>query len=313
MKIAFIFPGQGAQYAGMGVKIAEQYPVAREIFRRADEILGFPLSRLCFYGPEEELQKTINAQPAILTVSVACLQVLREKGLHPSVVAGHSLGEYSALVAAGSLRFPDALFLVRKRGQYMQEAVPLGKGGMVAVLGLDEEAISRVCQAVNGKNGYSCTVANFNCPGQVVLAGEREALEMAVDLAKKAGAKKCVDLRVSAPFHSPLMRPAAQKLAADVDKIVIADPQVLLVANVTADYVTKGEEIRKLMVEQIYSPVRWEQSMNRLFQDGVDIFMEVGPGSVLTGLIKKINRSASAGNIEDPKSLEKMVARYSEG
>ncbi|MEW6424025.1 MAG: ACP S-malonyltransferase [Bacillota bacterium] len=311
MKIAFIFPGQGSQYAGMGQKMYAQYPAAREIFRQADEVLGFPLSRLCIEGPAEELQKTINAQPAILTVSVACLRVLQEKGVRPAAVAGHSLGEYSALVAAGALAFRDALLLVRKRGQYMQEAVPLGEGGMVAVLGLDGEAVSGICREVAEK-GYLCEVANFNCPGQVVIAGEMKALAKASRLAKAAGAKRCVPLAVSAPFHSRLMRPAAEKLAADLAGTVLVDPKVPVVANVTADYVRNGEEIRKLLVEQIFSPVRWEQSMHRLLKDSVNIFLEVGPGNVLTGLLRKINRQAAAGNVEDPESLEKALAHCGE-
>ncbi len=308
MKMAFVFPGQGSQYVGMGLKMRARFPAAKETFEQADDILGFGLSRLCFEGPAEELQKTINAQPAILTVSVACLRVLQEKGVRPFAAAGHSLGEYGALVAAGALSFQDALLLVRKRGQYMQEAVPLGRGGMVAVLGLEAKVVSGICREVSAK-GCSCSVANYNCPGQVVIAGETGALDRACALAKEAGAKKCVPLPVSAPFHSPLMRPAAERLAAELAKATVANPQIPVVANVTADYYTGGgEEIKKLLVEQIYSPVRWEESVHRLLNDGAQVFLEVGPGSVLTGLIKKISRQAAVGSVEDPESLEKMLA-----
>ncbi|MBC7325544.1 MAG: ACP S-malonyltransferase [Moorella sp. (in: Bacteria)] len=311
MKVAFVFPGQGSQYVGMGLKMSEAYSAAREIFRQADETLGFPLSRLCFEGPAEELQKTVNAQPAILTVSVACLQVLREKGVQPAVVAGHSLGEYSALVAAGALGFTEALLLVRKRGQYMQEAVPLGEGGMVAVLGLEARTLSEICREVTEK-GCFCAVANYNSPGQVVIAGETKALAAASALAREAGAKKCVPLSVSAPFHTPLMRPAAQRLAADLAQTVISDPRVPVVANVTADYVKTGEEVRNLLVAQIDHPVCWEQSVQRIVSDGAGIFLEIGPGSVLTGLIKKISRLVFAVNVEDPESLEQVLARLGE-
>ncbi len=310
-KTAFVFPGQGSQYAGMGQKMFAHYPAAREVFAEADEVLGFSLSRLCFEGPAEELQKTVNAQPAILTVSVACLQVLQEQGVRPAAAAGHSLGEYTALVAAGALSFRDALLLVRKRGQYMQEAVPLGEGGMVAVLGLTAEAVAGICRQVEEK-GYRCDVANYNCPGQIVIAGERKALAEAVAMARAQGAKKCVELAVSAPFHSRFMCPAAERLADELAKTPVADPEVPVVANVTADYVNSGEEIRKLLAEQIYSPVRWEQSVHRLTGDGVNIFLEIGPGSVLTGLIRKIARPARAFNAEDPESLEKVLAYLGE-
>jgi len=310
MKIAFVFPGQGSQYVGMGLRMCDKYSVAREVLEEADQVLNFPLTRLCFEGPAEELQKTVNAQPAILAFSIACLEVLREKGIQPACVAGHSLGEYSALVAAGVLSFRDALFLVRKRGQYMQEAVPLGEGGMVAVLGLDSARIEEICREISA-GGDQIDVANYNCPGQVVVAGTTGALERASQLFKTAGAKKCINLSVSAPFHSRLMYPAAEKLAVHLKAAKMANPGLLFVANVVADYVDEGEEIRKLLVEQVYSPVCWEQSIQRL-AGSTDVFLEVGPGSVLTGLIKKINRQASAGNVEDPDSLEKVLARLGE-
>ena len=307
MKAVFLFPGQGAQYAGMGKKIHDQYPVAREIFKTADEILGFSLSGLCFEGPEEELQKTINAQPAIFTVSVACAGVLLERGIEPLAAAGHSLGEYSALVTAGSISFADGVMLVRKRGQYMQETVPLGTGGMVAVLGLDAPEITRVCSQVRSE-GMVVDAANFNCPGQVVIAGENQALERAKILAKEAGAKRCLPLAVSAPFHSTLLRPAGDKMAAELAAVEIKDPRIPVVANVTADYVTNGDHVRSLLVEQVYSPVRWEESMIRLLND-FETFIEAGPGNVLTGLLKKISRKVSIANTENPESIEKMLTQ----
>ena len=305
MKAVFLFPGQGAQYAGMGKIIYDQYPAVREIFETADEILGFSLSGLCFEGPEEELQKTINAQPAIYTVSIACARILLERGIEPSAAAGHSLGEYSALVTAGSISFADGLKLVRKRGQYMQETVPLGTGGMVAVLGLDAPEITRVCSEVRSE-GKIVDVANFNCSGQVVIAGENQALERAKILAKEAGAKRCIPLAVSAPFHSTLLRPAGDKMAAELAAVEIKDPQIPVVANVTADYVTKGDQVKRLLVEQVYSPVRWEESMVRLVND-FDAFIEAGPGNVLTGLLKKISRKVSIANTENPDSIEKIL------
>lgn len=311
MKAVFLFPGQGAQYAGMGKKIYDQHPAVREIFEKADDILGFSLSGLCFEGPEEELRKTINAQPAIFTVSVACARILLEQGFEPSAAAGHSLGEYSALVTAGSISFADGLRLVRKRGQYMQETVPLGTGGMVAVLGLDAPEITRVCGEVRSE-GKIVDVANFNCPGQVVIAGENQALERAKILAKEAGAKRCIPLAVSAPFHSTLLRPAGDKMAADLAAVEIKDPQIPVVANVTADYVTKGDEVRRLLVEQVYSPVRWEESMVRLVND-FEAFIEAGPGNVLTGLLKKISRKVSIANTENPESIEKMITQSGGG
>jgi len=310
MKTVFLFPGQGAQYAGMGKKIYDQYPVVREIFKKADEILGFSLSGLCFEGPEDELQKTINAQPAIYTVSVACARILLERGIEPTAAAGHSLGEYSALVTAGSISFADGLKLVRKRGQYMQETVPLGTGGMVAVLGLDAPEIARVCSEVRSE-GKIVDVANFNCPGQVVIAGENQALERAKILAKEAGAKRCIPLAVSAPFHSTLLRPAGDKMAAELAAVKIKDPRIPVVANVTADYVTKGDDVLRLLVEQVYSPVRWEESMVRLVND-FEAFIEAGPGNVLTGLLKKISRKVSIANTENPESIEKILTQPGE-
>ncbi|MGB9804350.1 ACP S-malonyltransferase [Desulfofundulus sp.] len=306
MKVAFIFPGQGSQYVGMGRQMYEHFPAARRTFEEADASLGFTLSRLCFEGPAEELQHTVNAQPAILTVSVACLRVLLEKGVEPSVAAGHSLGEYSALVAAGTITFADAVKIVRKRGQFMQEAVPLGTGGMMAVLGLDLPSVEEVCRRASGAGVVEAV--NLNCPGQVVIAGEMRALERACALAMEAGARRCIPLAVSAPFHSSLMRPAGERLRRELERVPMADPRFPVVANVTADYVTSSGEVKELLVRQVYSPVRWEESMRRIMAGGIQAFVEVGPGTVLCGLLRKINRQVQCWSVQDPDSLEKVLA-----
>jgi len=306
LKVAYLFPGQGSQYVGMGKKMFDAFPEAREIFQAADEVLGFSLSQLCFNGPEEELQKTINAQPAILTVSIACLKILEKEGVKADVSAGHSLGEYSALVAAGVFTFAEALKIVRKRGQFMQEAIPLGKGGMVAVLGCEASKVVEACQS---SRAYGVVeVANYNCPGQIVIAGELPALERAVTLVKEVGAKRCVYLPVSAPFHCSLMRPAGEKLAGELVKIKALRPPVIpVVANVTALPVKDEEEVRNLLSCQVFHPVRWEESMLHLLKEGVNFFIEVGPGTVLSGLMRKIVRKTNIFSVEDPNSLKKCV------
>jgi [acyl-carrier-protein] S-malonyltransferase len=290
----------------MGKKMFDAFPEAREIFQAADEVLGFSLSQLCFNGPEEELQKTINAQPAILTVSIACLKILEKEGVKADVSAGHSLGEYSALVAAGVFTFAEALKIVRKRGQFMQEAIPLGKGGMVAVLGCEASKVVEACQS---SRAYGVVeVANYNCPGQIVIAGELPALERAVTLVKEVGAKRCVYLPVSAPFHCSLMRPAGEKLAGELVKIKALRPPVIpVVANVTALPVKDEEEVRNLLSCQVFHPVRWEESMLHLLKEGVNFFIEVGPGTVLSGLMRKIVRKTNIFSVEDPNSLKKCV------
>ncbi|MFZ5634904.1 MAG: ACP S-malonyltransferase [Bacillota bacterium] len=311
-KCAFIFPGQGSQYVGMGRDIYEQHPAAAVVFDRAGRALGWDMAALCFEGPEEELKKTVNAQPAILTVSVACLAVLQELGIRPHVAAGHSLGEYTALVAAGSLDFDDAVRLVRLRGKYMQEAAPLGEGGMVAVIGLETGVIAEICSAVSRQGPGVVEAVNLNCPGQVVIAGDNGSLARAVELLKEKGARRCVPLPVSAPFHSSLMKPAGDRLAAVLAAADVRTPALPVVSNVTANYHGSGEEIKKLLVRQVYSPVRWEESVGLMVRDGVSLFVEVGPGKVLTGLVRKINKDVNVINVDDIVSLEKALATLRE-
>lgn len=307
MKIAFVFPGQASQYAGMGKEFSQDFPEAADIFRRADEALGFPLSRLCFEGPEEELNLTANTQPAVLTTSIACLEVIKSMGGPvPCAVAGHSLGEYTALVAADSLSFEDAVTLVRKRGQYMQEAVPVGTGGMAAVMGISTALVVEACSKASA-SGVAEAV-NLNCPGQVVIAGDNAGLKAAEPLLKAAGARRVVPIPVSAPFHSSLMIPAGKRLAEDLDKVSVAAPQIPVVANVSADLVCFGPEIKESLIRQVYSPVRWEECVLKLISLGADTFVEVGPGRVLSGLIKKISREVTILNVEDRVSLEKFLA-----
>lgn len=292
---------------GMGKELCQDFPEAAAIFKRADEALGFSLSTLCFEGPEEELNLTANTQPAVLTTSLACLEVLRSVGGPvPFALAGHSLGEYSALVAAGSLEFEDAVRLVRKRGQYMQEAVPLGEGGMAAVMGLASGAVVEVCRKASELGVIEAV--NLNCPGQVVVAGDMAGLKAVEPLLKEAGARRFVPLPVSAPFHSSLMIPAGDRLAGDLDHVVIGDPKIPVVANVSADLVLTGGEVKDSLIRQVYSPVRWEETILRLLSLGSEIFIEVGPGKVLGGLIKKISREVLISNVEDRATLEKVLA-----
>lgn len=307
MKAAFVFPGQASQYAGMGKELYRDFPEAAAVFKRADDALGFPLSRLCFEGPEDELNLTANTQPAVLTTSVACLEVLNTLGGPvPCAVAGHSLGEYTALVAAGSLVFEDAVRLVRKRGQYMQEAVPVGEGGMAAVMGIDTGLVVETCKKASQ---YGVVEAvNLNCPGQVVIAGDTAGLKAVGPLLKEAGARRVMQIPVSAPFHSSLMVPAAKRLEEDLAKVTVADPKVPVVANVSADLVCTGPEVKESLIRQVYSPVRWEECVLKLISLGADTFVEVGPGKVLSGLIKKISREVSILNVEDRSSLEKILA-----
>lgn len=310
-KIAFVFPGQGSQAVGMGKDLYENFDIAKEIFQLADEALGFSITNMCFDGPEDELKKTYNTQPAILTVSIACYEILKQKGICPDIVAGHSLGEYSALVAAGSLSFADAVRLVRKRGQYMQEAVPLGEGSMAAILGLDRNTIIDICRKIESEHG-AVQAVNFNCPGQVVIAGTATAVEKAAEHLKNAGAKRAVMLPVSAPFHSTLMKPAAAKLATELDKVVVHDANIPVVANLTGKIITNGTEIKPSLVEQAANPVRWEDCTAEIVSYGADIFVEVGPGKVLTGFTKKIAKEVLTLNVEGIDSLQKTLDYFKE-
>ncbi|MDT7779622.1 MAG: [acyl-carrier-protein] S-malonyltransferase [Acidobacteriota bacterium] len=303
MSLAFIFPGQGSQSPGMGRELAAEYAAAREVFEEADDALGFALSRLCFEGPAEELQLTENTQPAILVASIAALRAAESEGLpRPDFVAGHSLGEYSALVAAGALSLRDAVQIVRKRGSYMQEAVPVGVGAMAAVLGSDIETVESVC-AEALREGEVCSPANINSPGQIVIAGSAAAVERAGALLKERGAKRVIPLKVSAPFHCALMLPAQERLAADLERVEFKDLSVPLVTNVDAALIRSGAQARDSLIRQVSSPVRWRESVELLVDAGVELFIELGPGKVLSGLVRQTAKRARSLNIEDAASL----------
>ena len=308
-KIAFLFPGQGSQYAGMGQSLAETVPAAARIFQEADDALGFSISRLCFQGPEEELRRTEITQPAMLTVSVAAFAALSERGLAPDFVAGHSLGEYSALVAAGAIDFADAVRLVHKRGRYMQEAVPAAVGAMAALLKLPEGALDAVL--AEAAQGEVITAANLNSPDQIVIAGHSGAVGRAIELAKAAGARRAVLLPVSAPFHCPLMRPAQERLKADLDGIVFRDLAVPLINNWQAREIRTGAEAREGLYQQVPNPVRWAESMSALGKSGVTRFIEAGAGGVLVGLLKNIDASLTGVRFGEAGDWEKLAAAAS--
>lgn len=307
MKTAFLFPGQGSQKVGMVQDLFENYDSVKALIKEADETLGFSISKMMFEGPDTELMKTEFTQPAILTASVAVWQVLKEHGLTPDIAAGHSLGEYSALVAAGAISFADAVHTVHLRGRFMQEAVPLGEGGMAAVIGSNPETIVKVCGEVSTED-LPVQAVNFNCPGQVVIAGATAAVEKACEALKEAGARRAIMLKVSAPFHSTLMEPAALRLKEVLDKIDIHDTAIPVVANVNAKEETKADEIRKNLVDQAAHPVHWEESIRNMVAGGVNMTVEAGPGTVLTGFMKKIARSVPCHHAEDVATIDEVVA-----
>ena len=303
--IAFLFPGQGSQYVGMGKDFSEKYPIARQTFEEVDEALGIKLSELCFEGPEDQLRLTENTQPAILTVSVAAWRVLNEKGIKPAFVAGHSLGEYSAHVAADTISFADAVRVVRNRGRYMQEAVPVGTGSMAAILGMSPDAVSTVCS--DAAQGEVCEAANINSSEQIVISGHLAAVERAVKLADERGAKRAKVLPVSAPFHCSLMKPAQERLAHDLQVLTFSIPKLPVICNVDAAAVTAADVAREAMARQVTGSVKWNQSMQWLITQRVQTFIEVGPGKVLCGLMRQIDRSKKCLNVEDEASLRKTL------
>ncbi|MEK5134027.1 ACP S-malonyltransferase [Bacillus sp. FSL W8-0645] len=310
-KIAFLFPGQGSQKIGMGKDLFDQEAVSKAVFEEADKTLGFDLSSMIFEGDAEKLTLTYNAQPALLTTSIAILKKFEESGIKADYAAGHSLGEYTALVAAGALSFQDAVYAVRKRGELMNEAVPAGEGAMAAILGLDQAALLEVTKEVT-ESGHLVELANLNCPGQIVISGTAKGVELASEKAKEKGAKRAIALEVSGPFHSALMKPAAEKFTDILSKLNITDAKTPVISNVTADIVTSRDAIETKLIEQLYSPVRFEESVERLIDLGVTTFIEIGPSKVLSGLVKKVNRRLTTISVSDQETIEAAIQTLKE-
>ncbi|MBP0724877.1 ACP S-malonyltransferase [Bacillus sp. RG28] len=310
-KTAFIFPGQGSQKVGMGQDLLEHFEDSKELFQNIDQTLGFSLTDIMFNGTDEDLTLTYNAQPAILATSIAFYEKIKQAGIQPDFVAGHSLGEFSALVASGSLEFNEAVKLVNTRGKLMDKAVPVGKGAMTAVLFLSMDKVEEaVKKAVS--QGYEVGIANYNSPTQVVISGEAEAVKVASEFCKEAGAKRVIPLKVSGPFHSSLMEPASTDFRNELEKINVSDSKVPVITNVTSEPVTNASEIKELLVRQLFSPVKWTQSIEKLVEQGVDTFVEIGPGKVLTGLVKAINPSARLINVYDIQTLNEFLEKWEE-
>ncbi|KZO01634.1 ACP S-malonyltransferase [Bacillus badius] len=310
-KIAFVFPGQGSQAVGMGKALADEYQEVRELFEAADQKLGFSLSDLMFNGPEEKLTLTMHAQPAILAASIAALRIFEKEGITPDFVAGHSLGEYTALAAAKALTFEDAIYAVHKRGQFMEQAVPAGEGTMAAVLGMERSLLQEVTAEVTA-SGETVGLANLNCPGQIVISGTKNGVALAGERAKEKGAKRVLPLNVSGPFHSSLMKPATEQLETVLNGVEVKDCETPLIANVDAKPVVKAEDIRAKLLQQLYSPVLWEDSVEALIEAGVDTFIEIGPGKVLSGLIKKVNRKVTTYAVQDGASIQEAAKALKE-
>jgi [acyl-carrier-protein] S-malonyltransferase len=312
-KIAFIFPGQGSQKIGMGKDLIENYPEANILFNIANKALkkeGVDIGKVCFEGPEEELTNTVNAQPAILTISTILCRLLRKNNIRPSIVAGHSLGEYSALVASSAIKFEDAVKLVRKRGEYMQSATPAGTGSMLAIIGLEKDEISKLCEKI--KDIGVVEIANYNSPTQIVVSGEIKALEKLSIMAKEKGARMTISLKVSAPFHSSFMETAKENLARYLEKVKINNPKIPIRCNVSADYIYNKEEVRSALIKQMTHPVKWVDSITKIYSGGINYFIEVGPGQVLKGLIKQIIPESKVFNVFDSNSLQNVVEKMKE-
>jgi [acyl-carrier-protein] S-malonyltransferase len=309
-KVAFLFPGQASQYCGMGKDLAQNFPESQGVLEQADAALGFPISKMCFEGTEEELKLTENTQPGILSVSIAAYRALEKRGVVPDFVAGHSLGEYSALVAAGGIEFADAVKLVRARGKYMQEAVPPGEGAMAAILGMAPSDVADVCKKAS--QGEVVSPANLNSPEQTVISGAAAAVKRAVEIASQSGAKRAVILPVSAPFHCALMMPAQKRLETDLRAARFSSLKFPLITNVDAEAITTGDEARESLIRQVTSPVRWLDSIREMIEAGVSVFVEVGPGKVLCGLLRQIDRSVRALNVEDAASLNAAMEKIAQ-